>query len=145
MKKKLIIVTGSCGFIGFSMSIKLLKKNYSVIGIDNLNDYYSKEYKKIRLKKLKKYKNFSFQKIDLANRSRIFKFFDKRKVEAIFHFAAQAGVRYSQNFPETYINSNIFGFLNILDASVKYKVKNIYYASSSSIYGDQKKYPVKQW
>lgn len=144
MKKKFILITGACGFIGFSMTIFFLKKNYSVIGIDNINNYYSKKYKLLRLRKLKQYKNFSFRKIDLANRDKLFEFFNKKKIHSIFHFGAQAGVRYSQKFPQTYIDSNIFGFLNILDASVKYKIKNIYYASSSSVYGDQKKYPVQE-
>jgi UDP-glucuronate 4-epimerase len=144
MKKKIVIITGACGFIGFSMAVVLLKKNYSVIGIDNINNYYSTKYKQIRLKELKQYKNFSFKKINLENRNEVLRFLHKKKIDSIFHFAAQAGVRYSQNFPESYLNSNIYGFINILDASVKNNVKNIYYASSSSVYGDQKKYPVKE-
>ena len=144
MNKKKILITGACGFIGFSLSIFLLKKNYSVTGVDNLNSYYSKSYKKMRLKELLKYKNFDFKKIDITNRQDIFELFNNQNIETIFHFAAQAGVRYSQKSPASYINSNIFGFINILDASKKNKIKNIYYASSSSVYGDQKKYPVKE-
>ena len=144
MNKKKILITGACGFIGFSLSIFLLKKNYSVTGVDNLNSYYSKSYKKMRLKELLQYKNFNFKKIDITNRQDVFKLFDNQNIETIFHFAAQAGVRYSQKSPASYINSNIFGFINILDASKKNKIKNIYYASSSSVYGDQKKYPVKE-
>ena len=143
MKKK-ILITGACGFIGFSLAIFFLKKNFSIFGIDNLINYYSKKYKKLRLAKLSQYKIFSFNKIDIANRKKVFKFFKDNKFDTIFHFAAQAGVRYSQNHPESYLNSNIDGFLNILDAGVKHNVKNIYYASSSSVYGDQKKYPVKE-
>ncbi len=144
MNKKKILITGACGFIGFSLSIFLLKKNYSVTGVDNLNSYYSKSYKKMRLKELLQYKNFDFKKIDITNRQDIFELFNNQNIETIFHFAAQAGVRYSQKSPASYINSNIFGFINILDASKKNKIKNIYYASSSSVYGDQKKYPVKE-
>ena len=112
--------------------------------MDNLNSYYSKSYKKMRLKELLQYKNFDFKKIDITNRQDIFELFNNQNIETIFHFAAQAGVRYSQKSPASYINSNIFGFINILDASKKNKIKNIYYASSSSVYGDQKKYPVKE-
>ncbi len=144
MKNKKILVSGACGFIGFSMTIFLLKKKYSVIGIDNLNDYYSNAYKKARLKELKKYKNFFFKKIDISERNKVFNLFKKKKLNTIFHFAAQAGVRYSEVSPRSYLDSNLYGFINILDASEKFKIKKIIYASSSSVYGDQKKYPINE-
>lgn len=144
MKNNKILITGVAGFIGFSQAIFFLKKNYTVLGIDNLNKYYSSKYKKLRLKELKKYKKFFFKKMDISERSKVNNLFKNNNFYYIFHFAAQAGVRYSVINPKEYILSNIYGFINILNASSKNKIKAIYYASSSSVYGDQKKYPVTE-
>jgi len=139
-----ILITGSCGFIGFHISKFFLEKNNLVIGIDNLNPYYSVKLKKDRLKELKKYKKFNHFKIDLENKNRINKIFSKYKFDYVFHMAAQAGVRYSINQPRKYIDSNINGFYNILEASRDFKIKRLFYASSSSVYGDSKKFPLKE-
>ena len=139
-----VLITGSAGFIGFNFSEYLLKKNYYVIGIDNINDYYSQKLKKDRLKILKKFKNFKFYKIDLIDRIKIEKIFLKNKFDFVFHFAAQAGVRYSVDNPNAYIDSNIVGFYNILEMVKKKKIKKFYYASSSSVYGNSKKFPLKE-
>ena len=139
-----VLITGSAGFIGFNFSEYLLKKNYYVIGIDNINDYYSQKLKKDRLKILKKFKNFKFYKIDLIDRIKIKKIFLKNKFDFVFHFAAQAGVRYSVDNPNAYIDSNIVGFYNILEMVKKKKIKKFYYASSSSVYGNSKKFPLKE-
>ena len=139
-----ILITGTCGFIGYSLAESLLKKNNIVYGIDNLNDYYSVSIKKLRLKNLKQNKNFIFKKIDISNRNLLFKFFRKKKIDIIFNFAAQAGVRYSLIKPDSYFFSNLIGFLNICDLAKSLKVKKVFFASSSSVYGDAKKYPVKE-
>lgn len=139
-----ILITGTCGFIGYSLAESLLKKNIIVYGIDNLNDYYSVSIKKLRLKNLKKNKNFIFKKIDISNRNLLFKFFKKKKIDIIFNFAAQAGVRYSLKKPDAYFFSNLIGFINIVDLANILKAKKIFYASSSSVYGDAKTYPVKE-
>jgi len=139
-----ILITGTCGFIGYSLAESLLKKNNIVYGIDNLNDYYSVSIKKLRLKNLKQNKNFIFKKIDISNRNLLFKFFKKKKIDIIFNLAAQAGVRYSLIKPDSYFFSNLIGFLNICDLAKLLKVKKVFFASSSSVYGDAKIYPVKE-
>ena len=137
-----IFITGSAGFIGFHVTKKLLNLNYKIAGIDNLNLYYSKKLKQDRLSQLlklnKKYKHYNlninnFKKIDIL--------FRKYKPKYVIHFAAQAGVRYSLKNPQVYIDSNIKGFFNILECCKKYKIKHLIYASSSSVYGDNKKIP----
>ena len=105
-----ILVTGACGFIGFHLSKFFLSKNIDIVGIDNLNSYYSVKLKKDRLKNLKKFNNFRFIKIDLENNKRIKKVFSIYKFDYVFHMAAQAGVRYSINEPRKYIDSNVVGF-----------------------------------
>lgn len=134
-----ILITGSCGFIGFNLANKLLlnKKN-KVCGIDNINNYYSVKLKKERLNQLKKNKNFSFKKVNLENYKKIRNIFNSFKPDCIYHFAAQAGVQYSIKYPRRYLEYNINGFFNILDLSREYKIKKIFFASSSSVYGDQK-------
>ncbi len=139
-----ILVTGSCGFIGFHISKFLLEKKISIVGIDKLDNYYSVNLKKSRLKVLKKYKNFKFYKFDLTNKKKIKKIFKNKKFDYVFHMAAQAGVRYSINNPRKYIDSNIMGFYNILEISRDAKIKRLFYASSSSVYGDSKKFPLKE-
>ena len=139
-----ILITGSAGFIGFSLAELLLKKKINVTGIDNFDNYYSPKYKKKRNSILKKYKNFSFKKIDITSKKKVSFFFKKNNFDIIFHFAAQAGVRYSVINPEKYKKVNIDGFKNILDAVKKIKEQKIFYASSSSVYGDSKIFPLKE-
>jgi UDP-glucuronate 4-epimerase len=139
-----ILITGSCGFIGFNFSKFLLEKNFSIVGIDNLNNYYSVNLKKKRLNLLKKFNKFKFHKIDLNNYQKIEKIFKLYGFDYVFHFAAQAGVRYSIQFPKKYIDSNICGYFNILELSKKNKIRRLFYASSSSVYGDTKKFPLKE-
>ena len=139
-----ILITGVAGFIGFNLSKLLLKKkNIKIIGIDNINSYYSQSLKKDRIKELKKYKNFTFKKVDLKNLSSLEKIFSK-KISIIINLAAQAGVRYSIKNPREFVNNNILGFYNLIDLAQKYKIKKIMYASSSSIYGDSKKFPLNE-
>ena len=139
-----ILITGCCGFIGFSYAQFLLKKykNTEIIGIDSLDNYYSTTLKKNRLKILKSYKKrFIFHKQNLKNFQKLENIFKNKKIKKLFHFAAQAGVRYSFIKPKKYIDSNIISFFNVLELSRKYNIKNVYFASSSSIYGDTKKLP----
>lgn len=141
-----ILITGVAGFIGFSLAENLLKNKSKIIiyGIDNLDDYYSVRYKKKRLSILKKYKNFVYTNIDITNRKKIFNFFKKKKFHQVYHFAAQAGVRYSLTNPKKYLDVNIYGFINILDNLVTNKPDKFIYASSSSVYGDLNKFPLKE-
>ena len=139
-----ILITGCCGFIGFSYSKFLLNKykNIQIIGIDSIDDYYSTNLKKKRLEILKSYKKkFVFYRQNLKNFNKLENIFKNKKINKLFHFAAQAGVRYSFIKPRKYIDSNIISFFNILELSRKYNVKKIFFASSSSIYGDTKKLP----
>ena len=139
-----VLITGCAGFIGFNFSKYLLEKKYSVVGIDNINDYYSISLKKNRLKELKKFKKFNFFKIDLINQNKLNKIFNKNKFTSVFHFAAQAGVRYSVEYPSKYIESNIRGFFNILEIIRKKNIKKFFYASSSSVYGNSNNFPLKE-
>ena len=141
-----ILITGSAGFIGFSFSSYICKKykNIKIIGIDNLNSYYSINYKKKRINELKKNKNFEFKKVDLVQSSKIDNLFKKYKFKYVFNFAAQAGVRYSIKKPKNYFNSNMIGYFNLLESIKKYKIKRLFYASSSSVYGEKKKFPTDE-
>lgn len=140
-----ILITGSAGFIGFNFSKFLLTNtNHKIIGIDNFNDYYDVNLKKNRNNILLKFKNYSFKKIDICNNKDLSKIFNIENFDFVFHFAAQAGVRYSIKNPRKYIDSNYFGFFNILENSNLYKIKRLFYASSSSIYGENKKFPLKE-
>ena len=138
-----ILVTGCVGFIGFHFCNNLLKKykNIKIIGIDNFNNYYSINLKKDREIFLKKrFKNrIKIKKIDISDKKNLELIFKNKKINTIFNFAAQAGVRYSLKHPSKYIKSNIVGFHNIIDLAVKYNVKKLIYASSSSVYGGIKK------
>ncbi len=139
-----ILITGCCGFIGFSYTKFLLNKykNIQVLGIDSLDNYYSISLKKKRLDILKSYnKKFVFYKQNLKNLNKLENIFKNKRINKLFHFAAQAGVRYSFIKPKKYIDSNIISFFNILELSRKYNVKKFFFASSSSIYGDTKKLP----
>ena len=132
------IVTGAAGFIGYHFIKKLLDENFIVLGIDNLNDYYDVELKKLRLEKLKFYKNFSFHSIDICNLLDLNKIFKNNPKSIVVHLAAQAGVRLSETAPHIYINSNINGFFNILEVTKKNNHEKLIFASSSSVYGDSK-------
>ena len=142
--KKKILITGVAGFIGFSLAKKILEsKNFDVIGIDNLNSYYSKKLKLKRLSLIKN-KNFKFLKIDLLDKNNLNNLFKNNKIDIVFNFAAQAGVRYSYENPKSYTDSNIIGFVNLTEMIRKYHIKKFIFASSSSIYGDQKPFPKKE-
>ena len=136
-----ILVTGAAGFIGFHLCKSLLDDGYEVLGIDNINDYYDPNLKLTRLEQLKPYKNFTFEKVDIADRESItqsFKSFNPRKV---VNLAAQAGVRYSIENPYAYMDSNLVGFLNIIELCRHNEVEGLIYASSSSVYGGNEKIP----
>ncbi|WP_298535147.1 NAD-dependent epimerase [uncultured Algibacter sp.] len=155
LEEKTILVTGAAGFIGFHISKLLLKKGYRVVGLDNINDYYDVNLKFSRLKELGINKNeasifntlsdnngaFSFIRMNLEDREALPKLFESKKIDVVCHLAAQAGVRYSLENPETYVDSNIVGFLNILECCRNYKTRHLVYASSSSVYGLNKKIP----
>lgn len=141
MSKTSILVTGAAGFIGFHLSRRLLIDGYKVDGLDNVNNYYDVSLKQSRLSILKDYPDFTFHKIDLSNKSAIDQLFRDSKFDYVVNLAAQAGVRYSIENPYTYLESNIAGFLNILEACRNNPVKHLVYASSSSVYGANKKMP----
>jgi UDP-glucuronate 4-epimerase len=138
-----ILVTGCCGFIGMHLSQELLKK-YDVIGIDNINPYYDVNLKKHRLEILKRNKNFSFFKVDINNYKKLNLIFKKTRPKIVLHLAAEVGVRYSLTHPRKYINSNLVGFFNILENCNNFKIKKLFYASSSSVYGDSYKKSLKE-
>ncbi|MFS7403591.1 NAD-dependent epimerase [Carnobacterium maltaromaticum] len=138
MKK--VLITGVAGFIGSHVAIRLLKEKYEVIGIDNLNDYYSQSLKKDRLNRIEG-KKFYFYETSLENSNEINEIFSKHKPDYVINLAAQAGVRYSIENPMAYINSNIVGFMNILEASRHNQVQHLLYASSSSVYGSNERLP----
>lgn len=129
-----ILITGAAGFIGSHLTKKLISKGYEIIGLDNLNDYYDVKLKMDRLEFIGK-DNFKFYKEELENENAINQIFSNEKPEVVINLAAQAGVRYSLENPHAYISSNIVGFTNILEACRHYNVKNLIYASSSSVYG----------
>lgn len=140
-----LLITGAAGFIGFSLAKKFLDSSYSVIGLDNINEYYDPKLKINRLKVLKKYKKFKFYKADISDYSQLEKkIYQKHKFSGVFNLAAQAGVRYSIENPDAYFKSNILGFFNIIKLTEKYKSGTLIYASTSSVYGDQKKFPIKE-
>lgn len=136
-----ILITGSAGFIGFHLSKSLLDDGYKVCGIDNLNDYYDPLLKKSRLKILNEYSNFSFNEIDICNNEKLKKVFADFGPKKVVNLAAQAGVRYSIENPYAYLSSNLTGFLNIIEMCRHHHVEGLVYASSSSVYGGNKKIP----
>ena len=139
-----ILITGCAGFIGFSLSRKLLADGHIIIGVDNINSYYSKSLKYSRLKILKKYKSkFKFYKYDISNKKKINKIF-LNKIDIVVNLAAQAGVRYSIIKPDEYFKNNVNGFYNILSISRKKKIKHFIYASTSSVYGENNNYPLDE-
>ena len=140
----MILVTGAAGFIGFHLTMALLSRGENVTGIDNLNDYYDPDLKVERLTEISKHpraKNFTFIELDIADRSAMSLLFSEHNFEIVVNLAAQAGVRYSLENPHSYVNSNITGFLNVLEGCRHSKVKHLVYASSSSVYGMNVKQP----
>lgn len=135
------LVTGAAGFIGYHLSNRLLENGCRVIGVDNINDYYDVRLKQSRLARLQRFKQFEFYKTDLSDKTQISKVFLKGKVEIVVNLAAQAGVRYSLVNPHAYVNSNLVGFVNILEACRHNKIKHLVFASSSSVYGANTKMP----
>lgn len=138
---KNVLITGAAGFVGFHLAQKAVSLGYSVTGIDNLNDYYDVSLKHARLDILKKLQNFSFHQIDLADAKAINGLFSENRFACVVNLAAQAGVRYSLINPHAYLESNLHGFLNILEACRHSKIGHLIYASSSSVYGANKKMP----
>ncbi|MBS83161.1 MAG: protein CapI [Gammaproteobacteria bacterium] len=136
-----IIITGSAGFIGYHLCKSLLMDNYEIHGIDSINDYYDQNLKYKRLENLKSFDNFKFSKIDISNYESLNKIYHSYDPQKVVNLAAQAGVRYSLINPQAYLSSNLIGFFNIIELSRKYKVDGLIYASSSSVYGGNKKIP----
>jgi UDP-glucuronate 4-epimerase len=136
-----ILVTGAAGFIGAALSLHLLERGDDVVGMDNLNDYYDIDLKKARLVRLTPHKNFTFLECDIANNEAIAPLFAKEKFQCVVHLAAQAGVRYSITNPLVYAQSNLVGFLTILEGCRQQNVAHLVYASSSSVYGANTKLP----
>ena len=129
-----ILITGAAGFIGSHLAKKLIKQGHQVIGVDSINDYYSVSLKEDRLKSIGK-ENFTFYKLKLENYGDLSRVFEDEQPEVVVNLAAQAGVRYSIENRRAYIDSNIVGFMNILECSRHFSIKNLIYASSSSVYG----------
>jgi UDP-glucuronate 4-epimerase len=141
---KTYLITGAAGFIGYYLSRKLLEQGCQVIGIDNINDYYDVNLKHTRLDKLEPFKNFTFLRGDISDKDLIMNTFEEYKPNVVVNLAAQAGVRYSIENPDVYIQSNILGFYNILEACRHNPVDHLVYASSSSVYGANKKVPFEE-
>jgi len=141
---KIYLITGAAGFIGFFLSLRLLKQGCTVIGVDNMNDYYDVKLKHARLEQLTPFENFTFIKGDISDKIMITNIFKEYTPEIVINLAAQAGVRYSIENPDVYIKSNIIGFYNILEACRHYPVDHLVYASSSSVYGSNKKVPFEE-
>ncbi|NCB21188.1 MAG: NAD-dependent epimerase/dehydratase family protein, partial [Clostridia bacterium] len=141
LNKKTILVTGSAGFIGYHSAKKLLEAGHIIIGADNFNDYYDVSLKEARNAILEGFSNFKLYRGDLSNDDFVELIFKENKIDQICHLAAQAGVRYSLENPRVYIKSNINAFVNILEAARNYQIKDLVYASSSSVYGNNKKVP----
>ena len=143
-----ILVTGAAGFIGYHLTKKLLLEDNTVIGVDNLNDYYDPNLKKSRLDNLNSIDNtkgnFLFYKKDIADKENLLDLFKENHIDYVINLAAQAGVRYSLKNPKAYINSNILGFSNILELCREFKIKHLLYASSSSVYGGDKRMPFSE-
>jgi len=144
MDKKKIIVTGSAGFIGSSVCLRLLERGDSIIGIDNHNDYYDPKIKDARLNRLLKHSNYKHYRIDLSDQISLDEIFSINKPYKVVNLAAQAGVRYSMENPLAYINSNIVGFAHLLENCRRHKIKHLVYASTSSVYGANTKMPFSE-
>jgi UDP-glucuronate 4-epimerase len=136
-----VLVTGAAGFIGFHLSLRLCKEGYRVTGLDNLNDYYDPNLKRSRLAVLEDQENFRFTRADLSDRDAMAEVFGKEPIDFVVNLGAQAGVRYSLQNPYAYLDSNLSGFLNILEGCRHHSVKHLVYASSSSVYGANRTMP----
>ncbi len=136
-----ILVTGAAGFIGFHVAQNLLNKGHQVVGLDNMSDYYDVSLKQARLDKLTPTENFSFHKIDLADKATVEELFKQEAFDVVIHLAAQAGVRYSLNHPHKYMDANIIGTLNVLEGCRHTNIKHLLFASTSSVYGANTKMP----
>jgi UDP-glucuronate 4-epimerase len=139
-----ILLTGAAGFIGMTTALRLLARGDQVVGLDNLNDYYAVSLKEDRLKRLTTHANFRFFKLDVADCAGVAALFAAEKFDRVIHLAAQAGVRYSLQNPQAYIESNVVGFTNILEGCRHNKVQHLVYASSSSVYGGNTKMPFSE-
>ncbi|MCM2590899.1 NAD-dependent epimerase/dehydratase family protein [Rossellomorea marisflavi] len=142
--EKVYLVTGAAGFIGYYLSKRLLGEGCRVIGLDNVNDYYDVHLKYDRLKQLEPYQNFTFIKEDIADKNAVDRLFIEYRPDIVVNLAAQAGVRYSIENPDVYMQSNVIGFYNILEACRHHPVEHLIYASSSSVYGANKKVPFEE-
>lgn len=142
--EKVYLVTGAAGFIGYYLSKRLLSEGCCVIGLDNVNDYYDVHLKHDRLKQLEPYQNFTFIKVDIADKNAVDRLFIEYRPDIVVNLAAQAGVRYSIENPDVYLQSNVIGFYNILEACRHHPVEHLIYASSSSVYGANKKVPFEE-
>ena len=140
----LLLITGVAGFIGFHISRFLVEKGHHVIGIDNMNGYYDPSLKEDRLSLLRRHSNFEFYHVDLKDKPLVDEVFDRHQPEYVINLAAQAGVRYSVENPYAYVDSNLIGFMNVLEACRRNPVKHLIYASSSSVYGGNKVVPLAQ-
>ena len=139
-----ILVTGCAGFIGFHLVIKLLKKKFEVYGVDNINNYYDVKLKKSRLLILAEFDNFKFNKFDLIDKTKLNNLIKKNKIKYIVHLAAQAGVRYSIQNPDSYFKNNLEVFFNVIEVSRKNNINHLVFASTSSVYGENKKFPLNE-
>ena len=139
-----ILITGAAGFVGSALTLKLLDRGDSVYGIDNLNDYYDVLLKQARLARCTSHERFTFQKLDIVDRPGMARLFEGNRFDAVMHLAAQAGVRYSIENPHAYIDSNLVGFCNILEGCRHSNVKHLVFASSSSVYGANRKLPFSE-
>lgn len=139
-----VLVTGAAGFIGMHVAQKLLNRGDRVVGIDNLNDYYDPQLKRSRLAQLEPYPDFRFERLDVADRSDMANLFKREQFDRVVHLAAQAGVRYSIQNPYAYVDSNLTGFVNVLEGCRHHHVKHLVYASSSSVYGGNIKMPFSE-
>lgn len=140
-KTKRYMITGGAGFIGFHLSLRLLEMGAQVIGFDNMNEYYDVSLKQARLDKLMPFEKYSFEKADLSEKEQVFSLFEKYRPDIVVNLGAQAGVRYSIDNPDAYMQSNVTGFFHILEACRNYPVEHLLFASSSSVYGGNKKVP----
>jgi len=136
-----ILITGAAGFIGAQLSKRLLEQGFDIVGIDNLNDYYDINLKKARLRQLENQPHFRFIQLDLADRAGMAELFEREKFKRVVNLAAQAGVRYSIENPYAYVDSNVVGFVNLLEGCRHHGVEHLVFASSSSVYGLNTKMP----
>src|SRR3989442_14263413 len=141
MNSPVVLVTGAAGFIGFHVAKRLLERGDHVLGLDNLNDYYDVRLKEARVAQLKSFELFRFLKMDLTDREALATLFSSQPIHEVVHLAAQAGVRYSLVNPYAYVNSNIVGFLNVLEGCRRVQVRHLVFASSSSVYGGNTRMP----